>query len=63
MNGPVVSHEEIYRQAASEIENQIRKDAAGLSPVEVETIVAMVLRFGPSVAKALLKLFRITKKG
>lgn len=63
MSKPITSHDEIHEAAASEIEAQVRRDAAGLDPATISEIVALVLKFGPSLYKVILRLFHVTKKG
>lgn len=53
---------QLHAATAAEVEAQVRKDAVGLDPATIETIVALVLKFGPSFAKVILRLFHITPK-
>ncbi len=62
MSKAVTSHDELNEAVASEIEAQVRRDAVGLDPVTIEAIVALVLRFGPSFYKVILRLFHVTPK-
>lgn len=62
MDKPIISHEEMDKAAASEIEAQVRRDAVGLDPLTIEAIVALVLKFGPSFYKVILRLFHVTPK-
>ena len=47
----------------ADVEAQVRRDAANLSPTEIEAIVTLVLRFGPGLYKAILRLFHVTPQG
>lgn len=62
MSAPILTSADLHAASASEIESQIRKDTAGLDPAEVQTIINLVMKFGPSIYAAILKLFHITPK-
>lgn len=51
-----------HAAASSAIEDQIRKDTAGLDPAVIEQIINLVLQYGPSIYAAILSLFHITPK-
>src|SRR4051794_40609056 len=62
MSAPNVSASQIHSASSAEVEAQVRKDAAGLAPAEIDAIVTLVLKYGPSVYAAILKLFHVTPK-
>lgn len=62
MSNRITRDKSLEKAASSEIEAQVRKDAAGLSPSQIEEIVALVLKFGPTFYKVILRLFHITPK-
>lgn len=62
MSQRIKSFKTIQQATAAELEAQVRKDAAGLDPSQIEEIVALVLKYGPTFAKVILRLFHITPK-
>jgi hypothetical protein len=62
MSVPSVTSAQIHAASAAAVEAQVRKDAAGLDPAKIDEIVALVLKYGPSVYQAILQLFHITPK-
>ncbi len=64
MPAPIADELQFHAAAAPAIEAQVRQDAMmeELNPADVETIVQLVVKYGPSVYKAVLALFHVTPK-
>ena len=59
---PIENMAALHNAVASKVEEQVRKDAAGLDPLQIEQIVAIVLRYGPSMYRVILSMFHLTPK-
>ena len=62
MPSPIATPAAFQASASAEIEAQVRKDTVGLDPLVIEEIVSLVLKYGPSVYQAILRLFHVVPK-